>query len=440
MNRPYQALAAMLALLTGSAVAVSPARCHSATAQAAQSSRSLCASAEPTYFVGTNIFVLVVEDAGLEAGTAGQGSENIVEETVTQDTLPNYEDSCGYDRNRGEYYHPEDSEWFPSTPIVGTFAEECEAWPTEERLNQRFAEFANPPAVCGGNELSCPYFSDCPAEMQEIAEIDCGDGSERLNDESAFFGDDESWKTAPVEMPNWIDDYVRGNTSSPAVANPLQEKAQLNSIEEQYAAAEMEAARAAGMNLIQGPALAEAFPNRADYCREYESLFELDTILAAADSSNEILADDDCMAGSNANAIELTADLILEGTHPAAVIDRPISRLFSGLWLMFEEFLPRMEDDAAELYDSAHNALLQLNDLAEQATFALPAPAEAVYAARVQADERAWANHSLPEEAAESREMLTSLATGLRQAGEILFALADQMEADARAVLSAQHK
>jgi hypothetical protein len=174
MNRPYYALAALVAMLTGSTVAIGPARCQSATAQVATSSRSLCGLTARDYVVAANLFVHF--EAGSDAGEAEDSSANEQGSEIVND-VPGYPYTCGYDPCRGEMYeadlavsdNAEEVDYWSlyndsaeeSLFVDGTDSrqEEQEAWPTDARVDERYLNFerCNPPTQCGG-EQHCPYF------------------------------------------------------------------------------------------------------------------------------------------------------------------------------------------------------------------------------------------------------------------------------------------
>jgi hypothetical protein len=446
MNRPYYALAALVAMLGGAAAAVSPAHCHSATAGVANSSRSLCSSSPRDLVVAANLFVHF--ESGWEAGLEEYSSNEQGSDQETQD----YDDSCGYDPYRGETYDAEvaatddtseSSESEPTANInAGTFAEECETWPSDERIDAGYRDFegCGTPPVCGGEELHCPYIGGRLVQpyrhFELIEDYDCGertsenDACQRaheqwLANESAFFAEkkDEAWKTTPVTTPDWIADYL--NACMP-------------SLEEQYAAAELQAALEAEANFQPktevvapeyGPELPSApAPTQAEYSDEYESLYNLDAYLAdAAEDTDE--ADDD------SDDAEIVWALI---------------RVFGKLIGMADDF----GDDAEELLESSEEALQQWNAAAVQIASSLRTEAaiDAAYGNNVDYpiyssediiisnDEQIVGEElALPIETAESRELLYSLAEGLRIAGQLLLNVADGIEAEAKNVLSAQY-
>jgi len=433
MNRPYYALAALVVVLGGSAVAVGSARCQTTTASTVPS-RALCPSSARDLVVAANLFVQfdtswAASRRAIFAGSA-QGSDGNV--------TPDYPESCGYDPYRGERYDAETA----SRDDVGTFAEEYETWPSDERIDNGFRQFqgSEGQAVCGGDEIHCPYlggrsveqyYPQVASEDESVAkaEDDCHQAYDRwvaeeqaakraasnnINDESAFFAEsaNDAWKTAPVAIPDWICEYL---------------SACMPSLEAQYAQAELQAARDAASSEY-GPSLsASPRPESAAYKDEYESLYNLDAYLIPEREEME-----------EESAKEVPTD-------NGAPVVWSLSRIFGKVVQMFEGILPLVEEEAEELYDAADEALHQWSDVSSH--LAMPRDDVAVFGpysdeyddAIVSRDERMIeAQPTLPLEAAQSREMLASLAGSLRAAGQLLLSVADGLEAEAERVLSAE--
>jgi hypothetical protein len=430
MNRPYYALAALVVVLGGSAVAVGSARCQTTTASTVPS-RALCASSARDLVVAANLFVQFDTswEASRRAIFAGiaQGSDN----NLTAD----YSESCGYDPYRGERYDAETA----SREDVGTFAEEYETWPSDERIDSGFRHFqgCEGQAVCGGDEIHCPYLGGCSVEQyrpqfasdDESAadtEDDCHRAYERwraeeeaakqiasneINDESVFFAEQatDAWKTAPVATPNWITEYLG---------------ACMPSLEEQYAQAEQQAARDAALSEYGPTQSAAPARQSARYKDEYESLYNLDAYLIPEREEME------------------------EGVEVAETDNGPVvwslSRIFGKVARMFEEILPLVEEEAEDLYDAADEALHQWGDLSSQLAMrrddgTVFGPYSDEYKKIISRDEQIIdVRPTLPLEAAQSREMLSSLAGSLRAAGQLLLSVANGLEAEAERVLSAE--
>jgi hypothetical protein len=451
MNRPYYALAALVVVLGGSAVAVGSARCQTTTASTA-SSRALCASSARDLVVAAHLFVQFDTswEASRRAVFAGseQGSDDNMTPGYDDNMTPGYDDSCGYDPYRGERYDAETG----GDDDVSTFAEEVESWPSDERIDSGFRKFEGCEAqrVCGGNEIHCPHLGgrsvepslDClnNESADEIAnsEDECHRAYQQwlaeqeaveqtavsdINDESAFFAEsagdesvffaepaDDAWKTAPVSTPDWISDYL-------GVCMP--------SLEEQYAQAELQAFRDAASSEY-GPSLSAApAPECAAYKDEYESLYNLDAYLIPEREEMEDEADE------------------VETDNGPVVWS--LGRIFGKVFQMVEEILPLVEEEAEELYDAADEALQQWRDLSSR--LAMPRDDVAVFGpysdefddAIISRDEQIIdAQPTLPVEASQSREMLASLAGSLRAAGQLLLTVADGLEAEAERVLSAE--
>jgi hypothetical protein len=437
MNRPYYALAALVVVLGGSAVAVGSARCQATTASAA-SSRALCASSARDLVVAASLFVQFDTswEASRRASFAGseQGSE--------QNGTPGYDDSCDYGPYRSERSDAEIDN--PG----GTFAEECETWPCDERIESAFRRFAERErqAVCGGDEVHCPYLSgrsveqalDClnrkspdeaPAD-NEVAnsEDECLQAYERWlakqeaaeqtaasdsSDESAFFAEpaEDAWKTAPVATPDWITEYL-----SPCKP----------SLEEQYAQAELQAARDAAAS-AHGPSLSTAPASEsAAYKDEYESLYNLDAYLIP-------------------DREEMQAEAAEEAETDNGPVVWSLSRIFGKVFQIMDEILPLVEEEAEELYESADEALQQWGGVYSQ--LAMPRDDVAVFGpysdefddALIRRDQQnIEVRPTLPVETARPREMLASLAGSVRAAGQLLLTVADGLEAEAERVLSAE--
>jgi hypothetical protein len=438
MNRPYYALAALLAVLTGSAVAVGSARSQSATAFALPS-RALCASSPRDLVVAANLFVQF--DTSWEASRRAvfAGSKQGSDETMS----PDYVDSCGYDPYRGERYDSECSRDADSgaDSDEGTYAEEVETWPSDERIESGFRQFqgCEGQAVCGGDEIHCPYLGgrmvdrdaddsavESVGDEVDVTEDDChraykqwlaeqqaqeAVAAEAVNDESAFFADPagDAWKTAPVATPDWISDYL-------SACQP--------SLEEQYAQAELQAAQDAsseyGATLSDSPA-----PESAADKSEYESLYNLDAYLIPereeSEATEEVETDNGPVVWS-------------------------LSRIFGEVVEMVEEILPLVEEEADDLHDAVDEAWQRWNDMASQ--LALPRGDAAMFGPRyseeyedpiISRDEQIVdVEPTLPVETVQSRELLTSLADSLRAAGQLLLTVADELEAEADRVLSAE--
>lgn len=459
MNRPYYALAALVVVLGGSAVAVGSARCQRATASL-DASRALCAAGPRDVVIAASLLVQFDTswEASRRASFAGalQGSDD--------HSLSGYDDSCGYDPYRGERYDAEttdtevtdaeitDAETQDDQPQ--SLVQEYESWPSDERIESGFRQFedhARQP-VCGGDELNCPYLAgsageqnagsaagSSPCEEMMAADDDCHRAHEqwladhasdiqaapaKCLDESAFFAESkaDAWKTAPVSMPDWIADYL-------SACKP--------SLEEQYAQAELQAAQDAlaeyGPTLPAAPA-----PESADYKEEYESLYNLDAYLIP---EREVMDE------------ELQNEW--DGEQDESVVDNgpavwSLGRIFGKVAEMFD-ILPVVEEQADDLRDAADDVLLQWNDFSAQ--LAMPRNDAAVAGpygddfgeyyddSIISLDEQKVEREpALPVETAQSREVLTSLASSFRAAGQLLLSVADGLEAEAERVLSAQYE
>jgi hypothetical protein len=437
MNRPYYALAALVVVLGGSAVAVGSARCQSAAASAA-SSRALCAAGPRDLVVAANLFVQFDTswEASRRATFAGvqQGSDDT--------SLSGYDDSCGYDPYRGERYDAETGDTDDTQALV----QEYESWPSDERLESGFRQFegCEMQPVCGGDELQCPYFAGRADQTSEndiksspCEESNCTDDvcqraheqwlTEHKNDvrtspaesldESAFFVEpmEDAWKTAPVSTPDWITDYL----------SPCRP-----SLEEQYAQAELQAARDAEAALADyGPTLPKApTPEEADYKEEYESLYNLDAYLIP---EREVVADEE--------------EKLEDDESDMAPVVWSLGRIFSKVAEMFSDIVPVIEDEADELHKTVDDVLLQWNDFASQLAMsrndaAVLGPYGEDYDDSLISRDEQNVQPGLPVETVQSREMLTSLASSLRAAGQLLLSAADGLEAEAERVLSAQYR
>lgn len=540
MNRPYYALAALIAVLFGSSAAVGPAHCQSPTRVAAAASRSLCGMTARDCLVAANLFVHY--EAGLDAGARGQGCDN--------DPACSYEDSCGFDAWRGESYGCESllsdggqevEYWslyandFEEAAFenAGTFAEQQEIWPTDERSIDRsvkvqrcydaksagstcpyygsfdpsaaqhlsegaafdywtaykadfdywtayksdfdywtayksdfnywtayksefdywtayksdfnywtayqgdfsywtaYAKLPAAPTIADlSDEFHCGQWPDeywaCDSDFacqqaqdQWLAEQEARDSvaAAEFGDESAFFEEldesaffeqefvDDSWKTRAIETPHWIEDYLSGGGRNWRDWTP---EAGARDIEAEYAQAEIQAARDAGqaMNDVAspyGPSLASPVRDRASYGSHYESLYDLDAVL------NYERPEED------------------QSERRTSIL-RPLSRFIEGVLDTVDELLPKVEQETEQWLDSADQVLEHWESVSSW----LPAvqPYEGRMAKRY--------STMLPEEAAESREVIESLAGGVRWAGELLLAVADGIEAEAERVLSAR--
>lgn len=432
MNRPYYALAALVVVLAGSSLAVRPARCHSATAAAANSSRSLCGSSPRDLVVAAHLFAHF--ETGWDAGEEETNSQD--EQGCDIVETSEYSDSCGYDPYCGERYDAEpagedveeiaaDSEDSADNSEYG-----CETSESEERIEEGFSDFERSaaPPVCGGEELHCPYFGGCGITQQRDAVIDespIEDGEDECLqayqrwlaeqqaqeqaaakvEEEPVASPCEDWKTAPVATPDWISDYL--NACMP-------------SLEAQYAEAELQAARDAAAEY--GPELPEATAEDVDQYGDYESLYGLDAyLIPKSEFAEEVVVNNGPVAWS-------------------------LSRIFGKVFSMFGEVVPLVEDQADELYDAADGAWQQWNDswsrlalIREDAEVMSPY-GEYVDDFGYRADEHfPEVAPPLPVEAAKSREIIETLAGSLRAAGELLLKAADGLEAEAERVLSAEH-
>jgi hypothetical protein len=397
MNRPYYALAALLAVLCGSAVALGPVHCQDATANAEAASRSLCGSSPRNVLMAASL--LAHYEAGLEAGDSEQGSDD--------SAAYGYDDSCGYDPCRGEIYDAPVAEVAAERKLeAGTFAEECEVWPCDERVDRSYLNFERcyEPAEVAA-ELDCiranqEWLEHQAAKQVEVLADESAFFAEQLTDESAFFAED--WRTAPVETPDWICDYLYGCTPT---------------LEEQYAEAETQAAREAEQSAQAeyGPMLpGSPSPDLASYGEEYQSLYDLDAILAGNGSEDEY-------------------------PRSNGPVTRSLGRFFKSLYQLFDEFLPATGSEAGEWIDSADDAWQQFEEISTQLIEAAP---ERLSANELDAP---WFSHDrqiveLPAETVDSREVLESLADGLRWAGQAMLVAADGLEAEAERVLSARHE
>ena len=494
MNRPYYALAALLAVLCGSAVAVGPARCQSTTAGAAVSSRSLCGTSTCSLMVASNLFAHF--EAGLDAGVSESFSES--EQGSDDNVASAYYDSCGYDPYRGERYDaetsvdsdvaepvaPAKSEVANDDNDIGTFAEECTSHFSDERIDDCYSEFEQRrgPGVCGGAEMHCPYYSGQAIQSpchgsatEEVAEEEVADdeladshvadeaaenlgceqaydqwlveqnsyeqclsGADFANEATSSIADQgEAWKSLPVETPEWIAEYLQESSSK---------------LEEEYAEAELQAAREARESVEAaaqefGPSLPAAHaPDQAAYDDEYESLFDLDKYLA------EEMSVDDTAAIEETGTAEETAV-----TEPNGPVVWSLGRIFGKLYRMFDEILPAVKHEAGEFFDSADGAIQQWNAMASQLVLTADEVAndgcseeyserysnngdDAIFSHGEQFVPAAEIAPSLPVETAESREWIGTLAGGLRLAGQLLLVAADGLEAEIGKVLSASNE
>jgi hypothetical protein len=431
MNRSYYALAALMVVLGGSAVAVGSARCHCATASI-DASRALCASGPRDVVVAASLFVQFdtswEESRRASFAGASQGSADA--------TTADYDESCGYDPGRDEKYDAASRD----DELSDTLVPEYESWPSDERLEAGFQQFAESGTlpVCGGAELHCPYFAgrcvgqecepsddDSSVEEADFTDDECQRAHEQwlaehqnevrgAKQESG--GDD--WKTAPVATPDWITDYL-------SACKP--------SLEEQYAQAELQAAQDAKVALeAYGPTLPEASASEgAAYQTEYESLYNLDACLIP---QREVMDE---------QVEQKAADAEVDG----GPVVWSLSRIFGKVVEVFGDVLPLAEEQADEVYDAVDEALQQWNDLSSQ--LAMPRDDAAVlgrYSERFSDEsddsiisrDQQNVEPALPVETVQSREMLASLAGSLRIAGQWLLTVADGLEAEADHVLSAE--
>jgi hypothetical protein len=512
-SRPYYALMAMLAVLSGSTIAIGPARPTMPTAQLPMASRALCGLQARDCLLTASLFGATGTECPAFAADRG------------------YPSACGYDAFRGEVYQgdllaeenasPQSSTdvdyWslYSNSSGVAPLVENQEVWPTDARIDDSYLKFerGSAPAQCGG-DLDCPH-ADCesfgtdyntwiddgatasefnywtaydsgfdywtaytpafdywtayvdprpaatavaadnpvdwdcqvcyPTFRDDEAVVATNAGVEELAatvqtlksaldqladqlpsfsrfapaDESVFFAaaTEESWKTAAVETPAWIDDYVAGSNRS----------AERKQIELEYAQAELQAAIEAGavdVAVPYGPQLpAFPSPDRVTYSNEYESLYDLDAVLA-----DEAAAFD----------------------APEAVIPQDESPLMKAMLRVFDELLQQLNVPAdpsaaaASVYDAAQSAVEQAAPLAQNAAEWLRAAERSAPLAH-NAPAAAYdhmighsADPSLPVEAAESRNMLESVARSLRLTGQMLLVVADNLEAEAGRVMSAR--
>jgi len=456
MNRPYYALAALLALLTALTAAVQQSRCRSAAVTAGAASRSLCGSTARDCVVAASLF------AHFEGDCYGGG----------------YQSACGYDRLRGETYYADlfedDAEEAVPTEAIffhdnESLADEQEIWPTEQRVEERLAAWKKLNRVCGnweteaydGAEVAashtleqacdamvdawdvaryvigswlenaiaarrvpvqfdhnfpcgdwCPLYDDADstdlaceqANNQFLAEQQALFSSQPA-DESCFFDDPEAWKTDLIDAPNWIEDYLAEGGET---------------IEQQYAEAELQAARDAGalvdVAARHGRTLRAPPPHRVAYSDEYESLYELDRMLDGdrfAEAEDRLLDEEEAIQ------------------RRKAYLSRPLSRLFNQLFEIFDEILPAVEQETDEWFDSADDMIEHWEEISSR----LPIPVRDQESLPEIYDDYSTL---LPEEAAESREMLESLADGLRLTGRFLLTVADGIDAEAQRILSAR--
>lgn len=428
MNRPYYALAALVVVLAGSSLAVRPARCHSATAAAANSSRSLCGSSPRDLVVAAHLFAHF--ETGWDAGEEEANSPD--EQGCDIVGTSEYSDSCGYDPYCGERYDAEPASEDVEADLAEVEASDsdygCETSASEDRIEAAFSDFERcaAPPVCGGEELRCPYFGGCGITQQRDAVIDvspiengedeCLQAYQRwLSEQEAreqaaakveekVASPCEDWKTAPVATPDWISDYL---------------SACMPSLEAQYAEAELQAARDAAAEY--GPELPEApAAEDVDQYGDYESLYGLDAYLIPKCDFAEEVVDNGPVAWS-------------------------LSRIFGKVFTMFGEVVPLVEEQADELYDAADGAWQQWNDSWSQLA-SLREDAEVMSPYGDYVDDSVYRTKQFPEvapplpvEAAQSREIIETLAGSLRAAGQLLLKAADGLEAEAKRVLSAQH-
>jgi hypothetical protein len=469
MNRPVYALAAMLAVLGSTAMAVGPARCQNSTASSAQS-RALCGHTARDYMIAAHVFAHY--GAGSEAG-ANEGNQG-VQGSATSDEWGAYRDSCGYDPCRGDVYDVPESEttvkpshcagydagcmyfggraefgadygcwigreqasgitWFGTEPSVddlgpsywtlygGDFdywtayrAEEVEYWTLYDgefdywtayrnnvESNELALDFADDwdcpqvcyptykePSLAGFHGLVSPLLEavgDALSEIESHWRNDIYDDSQLVS---------EGWKTRPVATPHWIDEYV-GKA----------EKSRCR-IEAEYAQAEIEAARMAERSMCTppeyGPRLpALPSPDHVTYGEEYRSLYDLDAIWEREGQLGD-------------------GRLDLRASVPRY---QSIRQIFGQIRQFFGELLTSVEEEAAEMWDATDD----LSGYLEEAS------CRAAYAAHL-----ASSRGPLPDDAAQSKNLLESVAGSLRMTGRLLLVWADNLEAEASRVLSAR--
>ena len=106
MNRPFYALAALVAALTGSAVGIGPARAPATTTRVAVAARAYCSLPEQNHDLNATYFVHFKASDSVDSEEAPteelQGSDS----TFVEQTVIPYEQSCGRDPLTGEVYCP----------------------------------------------------------------------------------------------------------------------------------------------------------------------------------------------------------------------------------------------------------------------------------------------------------------------------------------------
>ena len=170
MNRPFYALAALVAMLTGTAVGIGPARCPSGVSRVAIDARAYCMH---EHTAGSHYFVHYEDGPSSNAYDADNYDDQYAAEqgsdSIEQNTAVRYEDSCGRDPLTGQIYSPTQARneipnyWSlfnrPANNQNIASTTENESWPADER-------FASANEAVSSHDV---YTDECPELTCEIA-------------------------------------------------------------------------------------------------------------------------------------------------------------------------------------------------------------------------------------------------------------------------------
>jgi hypothetical protein len=227
MNRPFYALAALVAALTGSAVGIGPARCPSGVSRVAIDARAYCHRA-----VGSQYLVHFEEGASTESyddesydseyhafNTQGSDSNEPTQVNCpSKHACTRYEDSCGRDALTGQIYVPVLEVCHPTSEMVDYWSLfnntsdlsasfENETWPTDERVVDVYQE-------------ECPFLKDTSSSVAngEISNA----SQDEIDYEALYTPNDYVEETTAIEV-----DWEAQRLSQAAYEDEL-EKARLS--------------------------------------------------------------------------------------------------------------------------------------------------------------------------------------------------------------------
>jgi hypothetical protein len=274
MNRPFYALATLVASLTGAAVAIGPAKCQlEPTSQIQNSVRVYCALPVGSYAVLTHVF------AHTKVTDSVSNAENF-----------NYESSCGRDSLTGDiysapslgndgYYHECDYDAVvpTATPTDDTEASfftdeqhaDSESWPVSERIESNDTQEAY---HYDHGQQHCPYSG---AYDQVFTEL--GNSENNLSEYSVKLVELENtiaWTAA--QLTEWQQTWNSLNMWHPLIGdNYVVAEESMSEIMNDYAHAELAAAR---QDMANAPSPELAYAPEATsvpYAIEYRAHYDV---------------------------------------------------------------------------------------------------------------------------------------------------------------------